>query len=41
MKAPIHITPPRPELDRLRQELLRRILQNEARRKTSAEASGK
>jgi hypothetical protein len=33
--------PPRGELDQLRQELLRRILNNEARRKGRPEASGK
>jgi hypothetical protein len=33
--------PPRGELEQLRQELLRRILNNEARRKGQPEARGK
>jgi hypothetical protein len=33
--------PPRGDMEQLRQELLRRILNNEARRKGRPEASGK
>jgi hypothetical protein len=38
---PTTSSPPRGELEQLRQELLRRILNREARRKGRPEASGK